>query len=355
VNRISTEVTSPTCAGTGLVALDIVLNRDSDTLPRVWAGGSCGNVLAILAYLGWRAVPVARLGQDQAASQIINDWQQFGVNCEFVERDPRVSTPIIVEHIRLVPNGNPTHRYLWICPSCGAWLPRYRPILLTCARQVLQQLPPLSCFYFDRISPAAFEMAVRASQSGALVVFEPASVKDNEAFKRAANISHILKYASDRVIEQVCLSSSDGPAIVIETLGPRGIRYKLRDQQSLGEWHYLAAFDVKGFRDAAGAGDWCTAGIIHMLGTIGSAGLKTASEKIIKKAIEVGQAMAALNCCFQGPRGGMYVLEPDDFQKMIRRIRDNRVVDEPSLRVLPETGIESLLPPCPACNGRRQK
>ena len=53
----------PVCAGTGLVALDIVFNGDSTVPPRMWAGGSCGNVLTILSYLGWQAVPLARLAK----------------------------------------------------------------------------------------------------------------------------------------------------------------------------------------------------------------------------------------------------------------------------------------------------
>ena len=37
--------------GAGLVALDVVLDERTATPPRLWAGGTCGNVLSILAFL----------------------------------------------------------------------------------------------------------------------------------------------------------------------------------------------------------------------------------------------------------------------------------------------------------------
>ena len=50
-------VQTPVVVGTGLVALDIVINSDVHRPPQLWAGGTCGNVLTILSYLGWHAYP----------------------------------------------------------------------------------------------------------------------------------------------------------------------------------------------------------------------------------------------------------------------------------------------------------
>jgi len=63
--------------GTGLVALDVVINSDVHQPPRLWAGGTCGNVLTILSYLGWQAYPVSRLNEDTAAGYLMRDLSQW--------------------------------------------------------------------------------------------------------------------------------------------------------------------------------------------------------------------------------------------------------------------------------------
>ena len=63
---------SPSVVGTGLVALDVLLNGDIEH-PRLYAGGTCGNVLTILAWLGWSAFPAARVGADDAGRRVSTD------------------------------------------------------------------------------------------------------------------------------------------------------------------------------------------------------------------------------------------------------------------------------------------
>ena len=54
----------PVVAGTGLVALDVVINHATGSPQKVFAGGTCGNVLTILSYLGWLSYPIARMDRD---------------------------------------------------------------------------------------------------------------------------------------------------------------------------------------------------------------------------------------------------------------------------------------------------
>ena len=61
----------PICIGTGLIALDVIYTTDKK--PNFLAGGSCGNVLTILSYLGWKSLPIARLGNDAEGKRIVED------------------------------------------------------------------------------------------------------------------------------------------------------------------------------------------------------------------------------------------------------------------------------------------
>jgi len=344
---------APVCAGTGLLALDIIFNGSSGVAHRLWAGGSCGKVLTVLSYLGWQSFPVARLGKDMAASKILADIDQFHVCSDFIERDKNLSTPIIVERIRKGSDGSPIHRFFWICPNCGAWFPRYRPLLLSAAKHAAINLPQMQCFYFDRVSPGALELAERARKSGALVVFEPPSVKDESAFWKAIKLSHILKYAHGRERHFEFLTSENCPPFVIETLGKDGMRYKLRKKtQGSTRWKTLPAYRVNQFRDAAGSGDWCTAGIIHMLGRKGSHEFKTVSENRLIEALQFGQAMAALNCQFEGARGGMYSLEKTVFMEEINDIIGNQVVRKGVSEVISDGLNELFTCLSPGCKGR---
>src|SRR6266516_4520033 len=85
----------PTAIGTGLIALDVVLNERRNERPRLWTGGTCGNVLTIMAFLGWNAVPVSRLGSDAASRLIRRDMRRWGVKLELLGLPPLTNAPIV--------------------------------------------------------------------------------------------------------------------------------------------------------------------------------------------------------------------------------------------------------------------
>jgi fructokinase len=82
----------------------------------------------------------------------------------------------------------------------------------------------------------------------------------------------------------------------------------------------MEACKVPSLKDSAGAGDWCTAGIIHMLGQRGIAGLNAVKGTDLKHALEFGQALAAWNCQYEGARGGMYLIDKRSFHQAVNHI-----------------------------------
>ncbi|NJR56859.1 MAG: hypothetical protein HC768_21350 [Acaryochloris sp. CRU_2_0] len=52
---------SPIAIGTGLLALDVVFSDRLNDPLGLWAGGTFGNVMVALSYLGWDSYPIARL------------------------------------------------------------------------------------------------------------------------------------------------------------------------------------------------------------------------------------------------------------------------------------------------------
>ena len=128
----------PNVLGSGLLALDIVTSEVSREPARYWAGGTCGNVLIALSYLGWESQPVARLQTGTAAGRILRDLKKWGVSDRFVSVTDDGSTPVIVERIAEGAGGIPRHSFSWRCPMCGSQFPGFKPVL---ASLLVQSLP----------------------------------------------------------------------------------------------------------------------------------------------------------------------------------------------------------------------
>ena len=137
MKRDLVQTRSPICIGMGLIALDAIF-ANSAKRPRFLAGGSCGNILTILSYLGWKSYPIARLGSDHEGSRILEDMVKWGVNTKFVERDSKIISPRIIE--RIIPGRIPRHRFHIKCDH-GNWLPRRRPFLLKSLDTIIEKIP----------------------------------------------------------------------------------------------------------------------------------------------------------------------------------------------------------------------
>ena len=319
----STGDRSPVGVGAGLVVLDLVVKGNLPDSHLLRAGGSCGNVLTILSYLGWRSYPIARLGRDAAAQIIQEDMAQFGVDTEFLAQETSGRTPAIIETIRDGGRGPRTHSYSLHCPQCGSFLPRHRPLRMDGTNRILAQLPHATVFYFDRASPASVLLAQHYRSGGALIVFEPSSMRtgSESLLKRAARLAHILKYSRERLSGVAEALGRTVVPLEIETMGRDGLRYRRkRKSGGLAPWQYMPAYQVSNPVDEAGSGDWCTAGLVHALGLHGAASFWRTRDRGLERGLLLGQALAAINCGFPGARGAMYELLVEDMKKTVQEV-----------------------------------
>jgi sugar/nucleoside kinase (ribokinase family) len=151
-------------------------------------------------------------------------------------------------------------------------------------------------------------------------------------FRQAWEVAHIVKYSHERLSEFPEMDVENNPRLVIETLGDAGLRYRRRKAGNrAGNWVECRALPVDGVKDTAGAGDWCTAGLLSKVGGSGFSGFSATSDQELAAAIRFGQALAAWNCGFEGARGGMYAMSKSQFQKQINEILSG------SLKAIPGT------------------
>lgn len=330
-DQVSPTEGAPISVGAGFLALDWLLIGKSRVKPNgKYAGGSCGNVLSILACLGWDSYPVARLGRDHRAKVLIDDLQYCHVNTDFVGRERTGVTPVIILRIAQDKNGAYKSRFEWKDPQSGDWLPRYRPLPKSYAKRVSPELPVAKVFYFDRAEPSSLLLATKMRENGAVVFFEPSSCKDDTLFTACLAVSDIVKYSAERVSEAPRNPISKSPRLEIQTLGDAGLRFRLKMATNRpGPWHDSAAFPVHNLQDATGCGDWCSAGIIHHLCANGRQQFMKLPKSDIVAGIRFGQALAAINCEYQGARGPMYHLIREEIEF---RVQDLLTAKRPDVR-----------------------
>lgn len=311
----------PTIVGTGLISLDLVLGPDGSKSPRLYAGGTCGNVLIIMSYLGWKSYPVARMNGDKASKLVLQDMTRWRVKTDCATAKPGSNTPIIVQRIRKGENGEVSHRFSWKCPNCGAWLPSYSAVPAVAAQTIADVVQCPRVFFFDRVSRGAINLAKHYASEGALVVFEPSGINNPHLFAEALGCAHVVKYSEQRFDSIAGINDAPGRLLEIQTRGAQGLRYRWTGKKAArSKWTRFAAITATGLKDTSGAGDWCSAGVIHRLGAAGLAGFQAAPEAEIQAALRFGQAMAAWNCKFNGPRAGMYQSSKRTFKVALRKL-----------------------------------
>jgi fructokinase len=164
-------------------------------------------------------------------------------------------------------------------------------------------------------------LAHASLEKGAVIVFEPSGIGDERLFREAIELSHIVKYSRDRIGHLGDFLRKGHPLLEIQTFGEQGLRYRLDGQQKLSNvWKETEAFHVTDLRDTVGAGDWCTAGILHVIARNGSKGLRNLTLGQVENGIMLGQALAAVNCKYEGARGMMYSLSKRGVQAAVKNL-----------------------------------
>ena len=339
-----TPAIQPKVFGAGLIALDMIISPGTPI--RSWTGGTCGNVLSILAWLGWDAYPITRMNGDAASESIRADMARWGVHLDWAACAPAVDTPIIVQEIRRGPDGRPKHRFLRSCPRCGKWLPPFKAITINPVEKIRPALADASVFFLDRLSRATLILAAEASDRGALVVFEPSGKATEKLMSEAIALAHVVKYADNRLTGIRGVMEDDSATLLeVRTFGKRGLKYRHRLGRGVSDWMHLTAIPAPRLADTCGSGDWCTAGLIAKVAAGGRKGLRRAGARGVRAALRYGQALAAWNCGFEGARGGMYSVSREVFGNQVASLLEGRFE---GIEDAGATGVSTDVP-CPAC------
>jgi fructokinase len=305
--------------GIGLVALDVVVDETAGGSCVATAGGTCGNVLAILAWLGWHAAPVARLDDGANATVVREDLARLGVDTRWLTLEPRAPAPVFTQRVLPAAGGDVRHRFAALCVACGGRPAAHKHVVRTALQPVLAAVGGADFLLVDRPSPGAVLLAEGARERGVTIVYEPSARGSDSHMAHLAQLADVVKYsdtrlnaADRRVIEAACRG------VEIETLGAGGVRWR-----TTGPWQHRPAPRVP-VRDSTGAGDWMTAGLLLELAAAPAATGGAPPERDWDAILERAQALAAWSCRFTGARGAMSAATPDDALSGARPVRDRR-------------------------------
>lgn len=288
------------CLGAGLISLDVLI-RDGANLPvSYYVGGTCGNVMMILSYMGWYAYPVARLDGTKDTTRLLADMKKHGVHTEFVTtKDGK--TPVIVQRNFINKDGVPTHKFE-SRNGKGHFYLDFRPLTVKQADAVLSQLSFVpKVFFFDRVAPAILKLATAFKEKGSVIFFEPSSKGGNvNLFNQCVAVADIVKFADQR-IKDISQFDNEDNKLFIQTQGERGLSFRFNS-----EWMHLDPVVNDNVVDTAGAGDWTAAALISRL--YKDKELRKISEfsqEDIIIALNEAQAVGAKSCSYEGARGMM--------------------------------------------------
>ena len=258
------------CLGSGIYNLDTIVVREYPEGPAVKkfvervvadeVGGTCGNVMCLLASLGLEAYPQASLDNSPEGLKITEDLDRYGCNLRFVTNTPDGGTTLFRVTHKMNPDGSPKISVRAGSPG-GSRYPkrkflRVRDQAPAFVEALIKEFIP-DFYFFDDPAAGHRYVARELRSRGTTVYFEPSAIS-TKADLECVSLSHIVKF-SDENVPDTSFADAFKDKLFVQTMGKDGLRFKLRD----GEWKSLPGVPNDNVVDTEGAGDHLTAGIIY--------------------------------------------------------------------------------------------
>lgn len=287
-----------TVIGTGIFNLDIIVVREYPEWPATRpfvekevlreVGGTCGNVMCMLATMGWKVRPVACLDDSAEGLKITEGLKRFGCDCTYVSNTPGGGTTLLHCTHKKDADGNHVMSARAGSPGGSRFPQRHflrardeAPAFLA----ALKDAPAV--FFFDDPAAGNKALAKGLKARGSLVYFEPSRIASNTDLE-AVRLSDIIKF-SDENVPDVSFADAYPDKIFIQTMGPKGV--KIREKG--GAWYVIEGMRNKAVVDTEGAGDTFTSAFINAL----------ADGKTVADAAREAMKMASISVGFLGSKG----------------------------------------------------
>ena len=304
----------------GNFALDTIVTRDypngfvigkankfTETVIVESVGNTCGNVAAILPYLGVQSFPVAHFDLSEQGLQIKEDLQRYGADVRFVQNSANGGTTLLrCTHKRDKMTGE--HTVSFRATSPGSRFPRRRFLRVRdeapAFMEKLDFVPDV--FFFDAAEAGLRYLAGELRNKGTLVYFEPESDADKAKFLKAVEVSDIVKFSHEKVGDLDFVAQTPDK-LFIRTMGAEGLEFNLCGQG----WVKVATVPNENVVDWEGAGDWTTSQFIACLCEKEMLSVAQMTAETVRSCLEVACRTASRSVSYMGSKGMIGSLNND--------------------------------------------
>lgn len=262
-------------------------------------GGTCGNVMCILAHLGWDSRPQVKLDKTEG-QKMVESLHAYGC-------DPR--------YVSLVENGGfsgllCTHRknrntgeHELGLRGFGPNGSQFRKITELRARDevpallnTITETPDVYFFDHGEAGPRMIAQALRSR--GSLIYYECENNKEWKKFLKSVEVADIVKF-SDENVPDISFCKDYPDKLFIQTQGAKGLRFSLCGSDRV----QVEPVRVKNMVDWEGCGDTVTAVFLHELGKIGLPKVLDLTESQVISALKEAAEKSALCTQYYGSKG----------------------------------------------------
>ena len=288
-----------TCLGAGTFPLDNLQEKNGKDVKTIYqhVGGTCGNVMSILAWMGWHTLPAARLDDSEAGLLIKADLESYGCDTRLVSNTPDGGTTILDIIHKTDRDGKPKTAYMAHSPRGGRFV-NHRFWTMKQAQELFDSLEEMpDVFFFDRCAPGNILLAQLFHERGVLVYYEPNEPVDRN-FLRAVATSDIVKFSNEKHPD-VSFTEGFTDKLFIQTLNEKGLRFKLRADG----WMTIPPEHNPHAVDGEGAGDWTTSTFINELGHHLMLTFDRIHQPNVTHCLEEAQRVASMSVSYLGAKG----------------------------------------------------
>ena len=296
-----------TVIGSGIYMLDIIVVREYPEWPALRpftdrtvieeVGGTCGNVMCILSWLGWNAMPQASLDDSPEGLKMAADLARYGCDCRYVTNTPGGGTTLLRCTHKKNPDGSHAIAFRAGSPGGSRFPKRHFLRAKDEAPAFLESLEEAPGVYFFDDPAAGHRLIARAlKDSGALICFEPSRIETKADLESVA-LSDIVKFSGEN-IPDTSFTDRFPDKLFIQTLGADGARFRLRR----GNWVHADPVPCSNVVDWEGAGDWTTAVFLTRLADADKP-FESLDDDTVADCLKAAQTVAAESVRFLSSKG----------------------------------------------------